>query len=282
MPMAKMTMARIESRPRRTKTRLVAHDHAEGVDGGERDAEHGEPGVEVPGCWQDGLARDEVGDEEQAQLERVAAEDVRDRELVIAEPYRGDTRADLGERRGDREDGRAEDDAVDVGAVGEVVAGYLEDHAGTERDQTADPEHDQRPRRRLGDRRRLLVGMHLSAVRTPRRAPGHLDLPCGRSPGAVEREDACEPDDDDREGGRTDRSRCGSTPAAAHPSAQPRRRGPRGAPRGPGRVTRPGSSATAAAMLLRRRRRAPSSASRCRRSGSRPRARGFLSRRRKR
>src|ERR1700751_2804596 len=66
-----------------------AADHAEAVDRGQRDAERGEPGVEVPGRRQDGLAGAGAGEEEGADLEGVPAEDVPHWEGVVAEPHRG-------------------------------------------------------------------------------------------------------------------------------------------------------------------------------------------------
>src|ERR1700755_2763656 len=71
-------------------------DHAEAVDRGQRDAERGEPGVEVPRRREHRLPRNEVGDEEEADLKRVAAEDVSHCERVVAEPNRGEPGADLG------------------------------------------------------------------------------------------------------------------------------------------------------------------------------------------
>src|ERR1700740_2412332 len=82
---------------------LRAADHAEAVDRGQRDAERGEPCVEVPRRRENRLPGDEVRDEEEADLEGIAAEDVSHRGGVVAEPPRGDPRADLrqGRRRGE-------------------------------------------------------------------------------------------------------------------------------------------------------------------------------------
>ena len=82
------TSARSESGPSRARRVLRPADHAEAVDRRQRDPERGEPRVEVPRGREHGLAGDEVGDEEEADLEGVAAEDVAHRERVVAEPRR--------------------------------------------------------------------------------------------------------------------------------------------------------------------------------------------------
>ena len=66
------------------------------------------------------------------------------RKLVVAQADGGDARADLRQRGRDRQDGGAEDDAVDVRAVGEVAAGHLEHDAGDERDDAGDAEDGER------------------------------------------------------------------------------------------------------------------------------------------
>ena len=90
-----------------------------------------------PADLQDGLPGDEVGDKEEADLERVAAEDVAHRERVVAERDRRDAGRDLGQRARRREHRRAEDHAVHADAVRELVAALLEEDAGTERDGAA-------------------------------------------------------------------------------------------------------------------------------------------------
>ena len=82
-----------------------------------------------------------------------------DGELMVAEANRGDARADLRQRGREGEDGRPEDDAVDVGPVRERVPGDLEQDAGCERRPGGGDEDHDRPEKPSCERARLLVGM---------------------------------------------------------------------------------------------------------------------------
>src|SRR5436305_9122019 len=63
-------------------------DHSEAVDRSQRDAQRREPGVQVSCGRENRLTGDEIRHEEEADLERVAAEDVSHRERVVTQPYR--------------------------------------------------------------------------------------------------------------------------------------------------------------------------------------------------
>ena len=137
MPSANSTMHDERVRAEAEPATLEADDHAEGVDDGEHDPEPGEPAVEVARRREHRLPGHEVGDEEEADLEGVPAEDVGDRELIVAEPHSGDAGADLGKSRREREHGRAEDHAVHVRPVRQGRARDLEQDTGAERDPAA-------------------------------------------------------------------------------------------------------------------------------------------------
>src|SRR6266545_3233918 len=137
---------RVRPEARRT---FGADDDAHRVDRGEHDPDRRQPRVQPPRERQHRRAGDQVCGQEEAHLERVAAEDVAHGELVVSEPHGLDARADLRQRRCEGEERRTEHDAVDAGAVGEAVAGQLERDARAERDDARDAEAQRDARRRL-------------------------------------------------------------------------------------------------------------------------------------
>ena len=76
------------SMPRRACSLAGRKMQAGHVDDGEQGAEAGEVDVGGVRVGQDGLARDQHGEQEQHGQERVAAEDVAERQLVVALPHR--------------------------------------------------------------------------------------------------------------------------------------------------------------------------------------------------
>ena len=89
-------------------------------------------------CGQHRRAREQARDEEEDGQERVAAEDVAHRELVVADPHRLDAGRDLGQRRRAREERRAEHHAGHAEVAGDALAALLERDAAGERDDGGD------------------------------------------------------------------------------------------------------------------------------------------------
>ena len=72
----------MESLPRRTMRRCT-QDDSRRVDHGQNDADAGEPAVGMTASRQQGATGDEISDQEEADLERIAAEDVAHGELPL-------------------------------------------------------------------------------------------------------------------------------------------------------------------------------------------------------
>src|SRR5205809_7797664 len=82
------------------ETALTTDDDPHRVDRRQRNPERGDPAVQAAGARQHRRPGDQIRDQEEADLKRVATEDVPERERVVAEANGRDAGADLGQSRG--------------------------------------------------------------------------------------------------------------------------------------------------------------------------------------
>src|SRR5206468_1176156 len=88
---------------------------------------------------------------------RVAAEDVADRELIVAEPGRRETGGDLGQRGRGGENGRPEHHPRHAIATEKLLAAAFDEHAGHESDDGGSTEDRRGAIRRHAVLARLLL-----------------------------------------------------------------------------------------------------------------------------
>ncbi len=127
-------------------------------------------------------------------------------ELVVAQPDRRDAGRDLGQRRGEREHGRAEDDAVHARPVGQHVAptSRTKPPMSVTTQPAAKTPRPPRAAGRRGARVRLLA--HRAVRARPGWAPGMHDLPARIALDVVQHPQPAEPGDDDRDRRRAERA----------------------------------------------------------------------------
>jgi hypothetical protein len=177
MPAAQITTRAIESIPSQKNVRRGRAITAAARDSSHQQSDSAQPHVGALRRDDHGSGGKEIGEQEQRDLERVAAEDVADGELHVAQPNRRDAARDLRQGRCRREERRAEDRAFKPHSLGKDVAGVLKGDARTERDQRAGSEdHRHGHGARAGVRARL-VSRRFARMPATGRALGRLTHP---------------------------------------------------------------------------------------------------------